>query len=215
MRHGILSTSISIGLLANAIAVASFAQYRLSAGKLDSDGLPTTSAQICLGATSKGKCYTPPSEKYAFGLEPEAHTVAKLNGKDLILFTATFSGGGSGTLTDFALLKEQNKGFINLLPVVQLTNQSEYRVWHLPRFSSLPVLVTADFVWGFQAKETHFAAHHFEINVYVFDAQSGRYLQRVHYVTAKKYSGLDDSESIQVLDPERPAILVKLQRLSD
>ena len=199
-------------------AVAPCAQYRVLPGKLDPDGLPTTSARICLGTTEADRCYTPPSDKYAFGLEPKAQTVAKLSGQDLILFTATFSGGGSGELTNLALLEQRSSEFVNLLPAVQLTNQSEFKLWNLPQFSSLPILATADFVWDFAAmkasnyaEETHFARHRYQIGVYVFDQRTQKYLERVHYVTPKKYPGLDDSDSIRVLDAEKRAILAKLQ----
>jgi len=192
-------------------AVVCCAQYRVFQGKLDSDGLPTTSARICLETAEADHCYTPPSEKYAFGLEPKAQTVAKLNEKDLVLVTATFSGGGSGELTNVALLEQRSSEFVNLLPVVQLTNQSEYKLWSLPQLSALPILATADFVWDFKSEETHFAPHHYSVNVYAFDPKLARYLQRVHYVTPKKYPGLDDSDSIRVLDAEKQAILAKLQ----
>lgn len=193
-------------------------QYRVLPGNLDADGLPTTSARICLGAAGTNHCYTPPSEKYAFGLEPKAETIGTRVGHDLILFTATFSGGGSGDLTNLAILEERGGEFANLLPTVQLTNQSEYKRWNLPEISSLPILATADFVWDFDAmkasnysEETHFARHRYKICVYIFDPQTRKYLQRIDFVTQKKYPGLDEADSIRVLDAERKAILAKLQ----
>jgi len=114
-------------------------QYRVLPGKTNADGLPETPARICLGAAGTEHCYTPPSEKYAFGLEPKARIVAKLNGRNLILFTATFSGGGSGKLSNVALLEEQSCDFVNLLPTVQLTDQSEYKLWNLPQLSLIHI----------------------------------------------------------------------------
>jgi hypothetical protein len=199
-------------------AVACCAQYRVLPGKLDVDGLPTTSARICLGTTGTDHCYTPPREKYTFGLNPKEETIGTHDGPDLILFRATFSGGGSGDLTSLALLEEHSGDFVSLLPVVQLTNQSEFKLWNLPQFSSLPILATADFVWDLAAmkasnyaEETHFARHRYQIGVYVFDQRTQKYLERVHYMTPKKYPGLDDSDSIRVLDAEKRAILAKLQ----
>lgn len=188
------------------------AQYRVLPGKLDADGLPTTPSRICPGAGASGTehCYTPPTDKYVFGLEPRARVVGKLDGRDLILFTATFSGGGSGTLTHLALLEQQSCDFVNLLPTVQLTNQSEYKLWSLPEVSRAPALVTADFVWDLKVGETHFASHRYTVNMYVFDPKLGRYMQRIGYVTASKYPGLDDSATIRVLDAERPTILARL-----
>ena len=199
-------------LLVSGCATTCLGQYRVLPGKTNADGIPATPARICLGAAGTEHCYTPPSEKYAFGLEPKARIVAKLNGRNLILFTATFSGGGSGKLSNVALLEEQSCDFVNLLPTVQLTDQSEYKLWNLPQFSKLPVLVTADFVWDLKAGEIHFAPHRYTVDMYVFDSRIGRYLQRIRYVTTRKYPGLDDSDAIRVLDAEKPTILARLQQ---
>jgi hypothetical protein len=193
-------------------AGACVAQYRVLPGALDARGLPTAPARICLAASVSGHCYAPPSDKFAFGLEPKAQTVGNINGEDLILFTASFSGGGSGRLTHFAILKQLSSDLVDVLPPVQLTNQSEYKVWSLPQFSNLPVLVTADYIWDIETEETHFSAHRYHIEVFVFDAQSGRYVQVLHYGTSKKYPGLDDVDAIAVLDAEKPAILAKLKK---
>lgn len=154
-----------------------------------------------------------------FGLDPKAQIVGKLNGQNLILFAATFFAGGSGELTNFALLAVQNGEFVNLLPKVQLTNQSEYKFWDLPQFSSLPVLVTADFVWDLKTaqssnfqQETHFAHHRYTVQAFLFDVETSRYLKRVEYITAQKYPGLDEVDSIHLLDAEKETILAKLKQ---
>jgi hypothetical protein len=199
-----------IGLFVlSASSVACSAQYRLLPGEANSDGcLPTTPARICLGHTGTEHCYTPPNDKsYVFGLEPKALAVGQLNGHELTLFSSMFYGCGSGTLTSYALLTVNHCEFVNLLPEVELTNQSEFKLWNLPQFSHLPVLVTADFIWEFEAGETHFAPHRYRIEAFVFNAKSGRYLQRVRYETTKKYPGLDEVDEIRVLTAERPTIL--------
>jgi len=210
--------NLVIGILSASICPAVCqGQYRVLPGKTDAgefgDCSPMTAARICLGATGTAYCYTPPNDENSiFGLEPKAKTVGRLNGQDLTLFSSVSSGCGSGTLTNFALLVVRNGEFVNLLPKVRLTNQSEYKFWNLPRFSNLPVLVTADFVWDFKAEETHFAPHRYVVNAYALDTKSGQYIQRARYVTAKKYPGLDDSDSIQVLDAEKVTILAKLRQ---
>jgi hypothetical protein len=191
------------------------------------DCFPKTSARICLGAADEAHCYAPPSDRfdppsneaYIFGLEPKAKAVGRLNGKELTLFTAMFSGCGSGTLTHFSLLTVRDGEFVNLLPKVELSNQSEYKLWDLPQFSSLPVMVTADFIWDFEAmqksnynEETHFAPHRYRVEAYVFDVKSSQYIQKIHYETTKKYPGLDDADEIKVLDAEQDVILVKLRQ---
>jgi hypothetical protein len=198
------------------------AQTRVFEGKYDKQMgcMPTTPARICLGAAGTAHCYAPPSDKdYIFGLEPKDTPVGQLDGHELTLFTATDSGCGSGTLTHYSLLTVRDGEFVNLLPKVELSNQSEYKLWSLPQFSSLSVLVTADFIWDFEAmqksnytKETHFAPHRYRVEAYVYDAKSGQYLQKVRYETTKKYLGLDDADEIQVLDSERQTILATLRQ---
>jgi hypothetical protein len=196
------------------------AQYRAFPGKLDAVGLPTSPARICLGAYGTDHCYTAPSDEYTFGLDPEAHTVAKLDGRDLILFTATFSAGGSGLLTNLALLEERGGEFANLLPVVQLSEQSEYKLWRIPEVSSAPVLVATDFIWDFEAmkasnyaQQTHFAHHRYAIKAYVFSPGTRLYEERLHFETRKKCAGLDDTDRVRVLDAEKPAIVAKLKAI--
>jgi hypothetical protein len=205
--------------LAIGFASSCVAQYRLIPGKFDeATGCnPKTPARICLG-TGTGHCYAPESTKnFIFGLKPKSIPVGKLDGQPLILFSAMFFGCGSGTLTDYSLLTIRQGEFVNLLPHVRLTSQSEYKFWSLPEVSKLPVLVTADFVWDLDAldkskgqEETHFAAHRYAIDVYVYNSESGKYEHVVDYSTKKKYPGLDDVDEIRVIDPERSVIIAKL-----
>lgn len=203
-----------IGVLFAGVCIASCqGQYRILPGEADKDACnPTSPARICLGTVGTAHCYSPPSDKdYIFGLEPKAKAVGRLNDHELTLFTAMFSGCGSGTLTKFALLTVEMGELVNLLPEVELSNQSEYTFWSLPQLSSLPVLATADFIWDFDAGETHFAHHRFGIEAFVFDTKSGRYVQRASYETRKKYPGLDDADEIKVLGLERATIVAKLR----
>jgi len=221
-----------IGLLvANVCHLASQGQYRVLPGRTApgdfEDCDPKTPARICLGVTGEAHCYAPPSDNlapssdvaYIFGLDPNAKAVGRLDGKELTLFTAMFSGCGSGTLTHFSLLTVRDGEFVNLLPKVELTNQSEYKLWNFPHFSSVPVLATADYIWDYKAMEkssytdeTHFAHHRYTISLYIFDSKSGRFIQKLQYATTKKYPGLDDVDEIRVLESERPTILSKLRQ---
>jgi hypothetical protein len=150
-------------------------------------------------------------------MELKAITVGKLDDRPLILFSAMFYGCGSGTLTDYSLLTVRAGEFVNLLPTVRLTNQSEYEFWTLPEVSTLPVLVTADFIWKFgnpkdpsDQGETHLAAHRYAIDVFVYSPKNGKYENVVDYSTKKKYASLDDVDKIRVIEPEKSAILAKL-----
>ena len=188
------------------------AQYRVVPGDTDENGCSGNHpAQLCFDHPGAQDCYALPNDKnFIFGLGPKAQPIGKWKNQPLILLSATFSGCGSGTLTEFALLTSINGKIKNLLPRIELTDQSEYRLWNLPPVSKLPVLVTADFVWDFNAGETHFGSHHYRVAAYVFNPYTGGYVQRVSFVTARRYSGEDASEPIRVLASEKPKILAKL-----
>ncbi|MGB6194565.1 MAG: hypothetical protein WBF42_19025, partial [Terracidiphilus sp.] len=141
-----------------------------------------------------------------------AKPIGNLWNQPLTLFSAMFSGCGSGTLTDFSLLAVQDGEFVNLLPIVRLSNQSELRIWNERALSSLPVILTADFLWNIKEGETHFSGHHYQIDVYVFDDANERYFREVSYQTVRKYPGLDEANSLRVIESERQAILAKLHQ---
>jgi len=195
--------------------------YRILQGRVDSDGAPTTPARICLGETGDAHCYTPPDyQPHApFGLDAKAVELGKLDARPMLLFTATYSAGGSGDLTSYALLTQKDSDFVNLLPALQLTNQSEFAVWNLPEFSAQPILLAADFVWnpyhmkGSQnEQETHYGPHKYTVRAFLFDPSIGRYRESFHYDTERSYSGLNNVGAIRVLDPERKHILVRLRK---
>jgi hypothetical protein len=203
--------SVLFLLIAAGGAAGQVPPYRVLNGQTDSDGFPTTAARLCIGSASSEQCYEPPPKPplAPFGLNATAREVKLTSGAKLLLFTAEASEGGSGSLTSIALLENRNGKLIDLLPTVRVTNQSEYRVWNLPAISTMPILITADYVWS--AGETHFAQHRYRIMSYVYDKQAGRYLRRDEYVTEKKYAGLDDTDEIKVLGSEKPTILKRLQ----
>jgi hypothetical protein len=210
-RMNLRSFSLAVVILCFG-ALICHAQFHVLAGDEDEDGCSgKRPARICTGSAGEEHCYTPPSEMlYTFGLEPEALPIGELNGQPLILFFATFSGCGSGTLTDYSLLVIRNGEFVKLSPKVQLTNQSEYKIWRLPSVSAQPILVTADFLWDFKT-ETHFSQHRYRIHTYLYDPKSGQYQEKLHFDTAKKYPGLDDAQEMHVLESEKSAITTKLQ----
>jgi hypothetical protein len=214
LRRGAVVERIAVLMTFASWAAICSAQYRVLPGKADSDGcFPQTPARICLGATGTAHCYAASGDKdYIFGLEPKAMAVGQLDGGQLTLFTATFSGCGSGTLTNLALLTVKSGAFVNLLPEVHLTNQSEYKIWRLPQISSLPILATADFIWDFKAKETHFAAHRYHIEAFVYETKGRRYLRKISYDTTKKRPGLDEVDEIKVLDAEKQEMVSKLKQ---
>jgi len=90
-----------------------------------------------------------------------------------------------------------------------VTEQGEYRFWGEPSVSDTALLVLADYVFG--DGETHFSAHSFRIDSYVFSSEVRHYQLRDEYVTSKKYPSLDEVDSITVLEQEKPEVLRRLQ----
>lgn len=161
---------------------------------------------------------SPKGEKpgfYQFGLSPGWQRLAVPNGGTWILFSATFSGGGSGTLTRYAILRSESLGasprLINLLPGVALTNNSDHAIWNDRKLSPFPLFITADFIWDFEAGESHFSQHRFLVKVWRFDPSKGRYVLALSYKTVKKYVGLDASDAVNVIAPERGEIVRRLR----
>jgi hypothetical protein len=200
-----------------AVPSTTFPQFTLSEGRLDADGLPISGAKLCL-IEQKDVCYHMPSETYGgskvtyeFGLEPHAKRLQLADGGSWVLFTAMFSGGGSGTLTRFALLRylRDPKGakIENLLPWVGATNVSEWATWDVKGASANPILVRADFLWG--EGETHFESHFYKVSAWRYDPEVERYIQAFEYKTSRKYGGGDETP-IRVLEPERGEITRRL-----
>jgi len=191
-----------------------FPHFTQKEGRLDADGLPISGATLCLAEMSN-LCFEMPSKQeskdltFEFGLEPHSERLLLADGGSLVFFTAMFSGGGSGTLTRFAVLRYTLDGKIeNLVPWAGVTNVSQYAMWNLPEASPYPLLVLADFLWG--KGESHFDPHFYNLSVWKFDPKLDHYSKAFEYRTARKYSG-GDSKPIRVLGPERQEILRRLE----
>lgn len=193
--------------------IAEFPPFTMHPGTQDADGEPTSHARLCLIQSTQ--CFTLSANKeesklqFFFGLDPKAERLPVTSGGSLIFFSGTFSGGGSGTSDNLTLLQYGPDGAItDLLPEVRLSNQSERRFWNLPQVSKMPILVTADFNWA--EGETHFADHFYTLSAYVFDTKTNRYARQLKYITSKNYPGIDQADTIKVLQPERDTITQKL-----
>ena len=224
MRYFLISLCVAIpisiaqGQTVSATHVTEFPRFRLISGNIDSDGLPTSGAKLCL-LKPANDCYQMPSNTgyssgsvvYSYGLDPHSERLSLKSGGSLVFFSAQFSGGGSGTLDSLAILRYENDGeIVNLLPFVGLTSQSERAAWFVPAASSFPILVTAEFVW--MEGETHFATHFYTVSAYIFNIKNDRYAKAFSYQTSKKYPGLDEVNQVRVLTPEREEILRRLQK---
>ena len=197
--------------------IAEFPPFKVIQGNVDSDGLPTSGAKLCL-LKPADFCYQMPSNSgyssgavtYDYGINPHSERLPLKGGGSIVLFSAQFSGGGSGTLDSLAILRYESAGkVVNLLPFVGVTNQSDHAMWHVPQASNFPILVTADFIWT--DGETHFAKHFYTVSAYRFDDQKDQYIKAFSYRTSKKYAGLDETDQVNVLSSERENILRRLR----
>ena len=212
-----ISVSVVRAQTLAATPIAEFPPFKVIQGNVDSDGLPTSGAKLCL-LKPADSCYQIPSNSgyssdsviYDYGINPHSERLPLKGGGSIVLFSAQFSGGGSGTLDSLAILRYESSGkIVNLLPFVGVTNQSDHAMWRVPQVSKFPILVTADFNW--MDGETHFAKHFYTITAYRFDDQKGQYIKAFSYRTSKKYAGLDEADQVNVLSLERENILRRLR----
>ena len=193
-----------------------FPRYKLIEGVKDGPYFATTGAQLCLADGWK-TCFSLPPQRAKlngeemvtqFGLMPEGQRVSIRAGGSLVLFFAD-SGGGSGSGAKFALLRyRRDKPLYDLLPEIELSNQSDHALWYIPSVSSMPLLVTADFLWE---DEAHYGSHHYEIRAYRYNANIDKYEQILKYQTERKYRGFDNfDDPFPLLKYERASILKKL-----
>ena len=166
---------------------------------------------VCVASAPMPQCYTPPKANPPFGTEPKAKVVQLKSGIDALLFEVRATAGGSGSTHLLALLEPgKGKYLSNLTPDLTFGDQSEYHFWNVPSVSDMPLLVLADASWG--SGETHFSKHHFFVTVYSFDSALRVYSLRDKYLTSGKYASFDEVDVINVLEPEREEILVRLKR---
>jgi len=169
------------------LPVGQFPSFTVRPGKKDADGLPTSNAGLCVNGGTQ--CFALPTKqpdtqtKYFFGLEPKAERVTIDPADSVIFFSGTFSGGGSGILESFALLKYDNrKKIVNILPPINLVDGGDRKIWRLPHVSSMPVVVFAEHIWA--EAEAHYGDHLWTISAYVFDSKSEHYAKQTEYITA-------------------------------
>jgi hypothetical protein len=179
--------------------------------KLTPDGVePEGPATLCLVLNNERQCYTPPKSDPPFGLEPHASTVELKKGYEALLFVVQASASGSGWAWFLALLQPRKGGLKNLLPDVSISNQGEYQFWKEPTVSHVLVFAKADYVW--RKGETHYSRHYYEINTYLYDAHLQKYSLRDHYLTRRRYPGLDETDRIDVLSHEKIKVIARLKK---
>ncbi|WP_263356431.1 hypothetical protein [Acidicapsa ligni] len=194
-----------------------FPPYKIYQGLLGEDNQPISGARLCANE-EKSHCFALAHSRTGsdedswlyYGLRAKSQRLKLAGGGGVVLFNAN-SGGGSGSSDRYVLLRsEPDRQFKNLLPEIIVTNQADVAAWNLPTVSSMPVFLTADYLWG--AMEGHYSSHFFEVRIYVYDPVADRYKLRHKYQTAHKYPGIDNWEQApEVLDKERGRILEVLK----
>ncbi len=148
-----------------------------------------------------------PSVRYPHQTVSRVETISINPTAKGIWISATFSGGGSGSLTRNELwLYDSKRDEFDKAITFNQTEQGEAKF-----VSSGPLagcLVTADAHWGID--ESHFEPHYFRMTVRKFNQSSQSYDEILQYLTSKKYDSLD-SGSIDVVSPELPQTLAKLK----
>ncbi|KAG8150103.1 hypothetical protein [Burkholderia catarinensis] len=193
---------------------SAFPRFMQAEGKHDADGLPLSGVKLCV-LPDHAPCFEmppaplPDSSKalYQFGLNPRSERLPIASGGSWVFFSGMFSGGGSGMLERVAVLRYGANGKIeNLMPKVTATEMADRAMWKVPEVSPYPLFVRADYVWG--KGESHFEAHFFDVDAWVFDPATSQYEKRFSYRTTRRYDRGEGSD--HVLSAERGEILRRL-----
>jgi len=191
-----------------------FPPFTIHAGNLDSDGLPTSDARLCVEGETL--CYSLAANRSRsqngpfFGLAPKAERVTIQSGDSVVFFSGISSAGGSGFLESFVLLRYDKLGKIsNLLPPIQIADGGDRHVWMLSGVSQMPIVAFAQANWG--EGEAHYGDRHFyTVSAYVFDSSAQKYKKGTQYITSEKYYDGEGEKPVMVLTTEKPTILAKL-----
>jgi hypothetical protein len=113
-----------------------------------------------------------------------------------VLFVSLSHHGGSGGLSLITLwvFNEQAKKFVNILPVVTITNLGEYKILHDRGDELDGTLVIADFIWA--KGEAHFDEHKYEIRVYRYNRDANIFEKVGSFVTEDKYPDTEEKYDI-------------------
>ncbi len=171
-------------------------------------------AKLCAYAVPGGArvdCFEPRAKGWAFFGNPRARTVRLTGSEKAVLFSASSNGGGSGSATLWALLIfGRDRKWKNLLPVVTTSEQSDHLYWFSSDISPYGLFTIADYVW--EKGEFHFSEHRYRIETFEFCPLGGTYALADQFVTRRKFPGLDEVDTIRVIEPNFKEIDERLLR---
>lgn len=169
------------------------------AGFRNHNDIPTP-AKLCAYFTSgvKVDCFQARTSGRDFFLQPRTDVVPFADSRKAVIFTARYSAGGSGSSDFWALLVfGKDRKWKNLLPVLTTSEQSEHLYWSSRNVSQFGLFSVADSVY--QKGEAHFGRHHYKIETFEFFPAKDAYVLADQFVTSKKFPGLDETNTIHVI----------------
>ena len=185
------------------------------AGRDDVAAAPTP-AKLCAYATPSGvrvDCFQARSSGRAFFGQPKFKIVPFTGSERAVLFTARYSAGGSGSSNLWALLVfGRGHKWKNLLPSLTTSEQSDHLYWSSGDFSSFGLFTVADYV--FLKGETHLGAHRYRIRTFELCRSKDTYVLADEFVTKGKYPGLDEADTVRVIEPNLSLIQKRLSEHS-
>jgi hypothetical protein len=211
----------SVAAVAQTRKTLDFPRFKLVNGKLDVDKdgieMPASGASLCLVGGAKTCFQMAPHQEtdgkfmYQFARDPLSERIALKGGGSLAFFSASYYSVEPLKFDRLALLRyEENGRLTDLLPYIAVSFQGEHAMWTLPDISAMPVLVTADLYWDFNANETRWDDHRYFVEAYRDDISSDRYVFLFKYLTKRKYAS-GDHKPVRVLGPERDEVLRRLR----
>src|SRR5215471_12550286 len=114
--------------------------------ELDADGFfPKGPASVCIEGPPRRQCYKAGEGDWIFGRYPAAEVV-QLDKETSAVFFSAASGGVSGFVVHFALLRPGVRDDLEDLfsRDVSVSEQGEHAFWNVAEISEAPIFVTAD-----------------------------------------------------------------------
>ncbi len=187
--------------------------YQLKEGK----GLYFTegkvAAKICFwkdGTKKDESCFTAEQGLHKYHEVKELSIVSLQESRDPkkgVLFVAKHYGISITKEFHISIWVHNHKEdrFINVLPMVSLTDQAEYKLVPVLDNGIEGILITADGIW-IGGEEPRYGPHRFEITIYKYSREKGSFVLVERFTTKKKYKSFNDAETIDVIRHELNSI---------
>ena len=153
---------------------------------LEELGGDTRPAKVCVAKGPAESCYVARARETNFARDVQASIVDLGEGHAAVLFQAGYLGLNDEWKLVAVLGLGSRRRFVNVLPMVVISMQDQFRLWRDAEISDGELITAAQYVWRSRPpEETHFSAHHYQISTYQFCPSAGRYLLVDQFVTKK------------------------------